>query len=247
LDTHSHRHLSVMGRFLLNVNKTDACWLWTGTINKFGYGRFSIKAVHYTAHRISYELFVGQIPEGLFLLHSCDNPSCVNPSHLSPGTHTDNMKDMFNKHRQVDHSGSRNPSAKLTEENVDYIRSCPNTQTSCKELAKQFGVVENTIKRVFTGDRWSGRTGANVRKPTNPNFTRFINTPGVSVLSDVGEKYHRFTLADAQNIRTLRTSGLLLREIATQYGMSEAHVSQICLQKAWPDDSGAVVTHKGSA
>src|ERR1700749_4969342 len=87
-------------RFFNKVTKTDNCWLWIGgTINK-GYGNFTWgRGVNILAHRFSYEIHKGKIPEGKIILHSCDNPICVNPEHLTIGTQQDNVNDMMNKNR----------------------------------------------------------------------------------------------------------------------------------------------------
>ena len=78
----------------------DGCWVWNGAKRtKFSYGVFSIKHQNHQAHRIAWELVNGSIPDGLFVLHKCDNPPCVNPEHLFLGTHIDNMRDMVKKGR----------------------------------------------------------------------------------------------------------------------------------------------------
>jgi len=77
-------------RFLTFVNKTDNCWTWIGTKDARGYGRFAIKFKKYMAHRISYELFKGEIPNKLVIDHLCNNKPCVNPSHLEAITHKAN-------------------------------------------------------------------------------------------------------------------------------------------------------------
>lgn len=84
--------------FMRHVIKTgvNTCWKWRGAKLKHGYGRYSGGLL---AHRITYELLVGPIPEGLLVLHSCDNPECTNPKHLFLGTHSDNAKDMVLKGR----------------------------------------------------------------------------------------------------------------------------------------------------
>ena len=92
--------LSVRERFLYYVRKTESCWFWKGAKTGHGYGSMKVNGKMISAHRLSYELFVGPLPYGKILLHSCDNRLCVRPGHLKPGTHKDNTQDMFNKNRQ---------------------------------------------------------------------------------------------------------------------------------------------------
>lgn len=82
----------------------SGCWLWLGPINRQGYGMFSYwvkeqRNKHFRTHRLSYEMFIGQIPKGAHVLHKCDVPCCVNPNHLWIGNQKKNMKDMSNKKR----------------------------------------------------------------------------------------------------------------------------------------------------
>jgi hypothetical protein len=99
-------NLPLKQRFLLHVKKTEGCWLWTGTkVGTMGYGWIRLRndegvmAHGAVAHRIAYELFVGPIPDGLWVLHRCDTPACVNPEHLFLGNRADNMRDAREKGR----------------------------------------------------------------------------------------------------------------------------------------------------
>jgi hypothetical protein len=89
--------------FFYHIHKQpdSGCWYWLGSKDKKGYGLIPMKGRSERAHRYSYRVFKGIIPSGYQILHQCDNPSCVNPSHLDVGTNTDNMVDKFSKNRQA--------------------------------------------------------------------------------------------------------------------------------------------------
>lgn len=89
-------HMRILERVMFGF--TD-CWHWRGPTNQFGYGRFTVRNRLQVAHRLSYEAFVGPIPDGMSVLHKCDNPSCVNPEHLWLGTYSDNRRDCLSKGR----------------------------------------------------------------------------------------------------------------------------------------------------
>lgn len=127
--------------------KPSGCWEWTGTRNTAGYGIFLLpgeRAVR--AHRYSYERVNGPIPEGMVLMHACDNPPCVNPAHLFPGSRGDNVRDAVAKRRLC--YGTKHHGAKLTADQVLAIRASELSQTV---LAKQYGVNPSTICRIKRG------------------------------------------------------------------------------------------------
>lgn len=144
--------------FLSKVDRFGECWIWTGTKDRNGYGRFT-RRINGTpsAHRISWMIFRGPIPEGLFVLHDCpdgkDNPSCVNPDHLWLGTNQDNLKDRNNKKRHA--HGERSGTAKLTEENVIDIRKLHDIDhLTDLDIAKRFKVSKAAIHYVVKRKSW---------------------------------------------------------------------------------------------
>lgn len=136
-------------RFWNKVDPTPTCWLWTRATNIQGYGRFWDGEKLVGAHRFSWELHNGSIPVGLFVLHQCDVPSCVNPDHLFLGTHRDNSQDKLNKNREA--KGEMNGHAILAKEDVLSIRA---SKLSQRTLARRYGVDQSTISLVVNHKRW---------------------------------------------------------------------------------------------
>jgi hypothetical protein len=167
----THRHKSRMGvprshitpnlqKILVHhlVDVFSGCWVWNGHINNHGYGvvGFGSRATHrgtMLAHRMSYEVFIGPIPRDLNVLHSCDNPSCINPEHLFAGTHLDNHRDMVSKGRQVILRGEDVGTSKLTASQVREIKSRLGYRNS-GALAREFGVSDSLIDNVRYGKSW---------------------------------------------------------------------------------------------
>lgn len=134
------------------------CWVWTAGINtqRGGYGMFALrKGVIRRAHRIAWELANNRpVPDGLWVLHHCDNPPCCNPAHLFLGTPGENTADMAAKGRgEFPGQGSKHHTAKLTEADVLAIREARQQGVTGSALARQYGVHRTTIYHVCT-DRW---------------------------------------------------------------------------------------------
>lgn len=134
------------------VADNDSCWRWTSALHpRHPYGAFSIRGKTFIATRIAFLLHHGLIDNDLWVLHSCDNPICVNPSHLFQGTPKQNSQDAIAKGRWA--IGERRPH-KLTAAAVRAIRAEFAAGTRRYILAKKFGVHDNTIGHVLKNRRW---------------------------------------------------------------------------------------------
>jgi len=145
-------YASLTDRLVLSVKEIDdnGCWIWGRYTMKNGYGTMRFTKGTKLAHRISYELFKGAVPLGHDVMHSCDNPSCINPAHLSTGTRTDNMQDAKAKGRNC--VGEKHGRSKLTEIQVKEIKMLDMPQSL---IANKYGVSQCTISVIKTGKNWS--------------------------------------------------------------------------------------------
>lgn len=133
--------------FDIRVQKTPDCWVWTGTKNDCGYGIFLLPGeVPVRAHRYAWERENGPIPKDMVIRHKCDNPACVNPSHLLLGTKDDNNKDTAERHRH--NYGLSHWNGKLSDQDVLDIRSSQDPQSV---LAKRYGVNQSHISYIKAG------------------------------------------------------------------------------------------------
>jgi hypothetical protein len=135
-----------------DVRSSDECWIWKRSVFRFGHGRFTMDSKNMQAHRAAWMLIKGEIPDGLCVLHRCDNPPCVNPRHLFLGTQLDNLKDRDDKLRTA--RGQRGGRAKLTEQDVFLIRSAAGIVPQ-SALATQFGVCQASISLIVHRKTWA--------------------------------------------------------------------------------------------
>ena len=133
------------------VISQSGCWEWVKKKFRNGYGCFYCRGRYLLAHRVAYEAYYGEEPLDMVVMHSCDNPGCVNPQHLSLGTHADNARDMLSKGRGNPARGSRNPRYKLSDDDIKTIIARRNNGELCKDLAVEFGVSGKTISVVSRG------------------------------------------------------------------------------------------------
>lgn len=146
--------ISVADRFWPKVNKTKDCWLWTAAKNGKGYGRFLHEGKNRFAHRVSWFLSGEVLPKSKILMHSCDNPSCVNPAHLSVGTIQENNLDCKIKGRLADRTDPKRRPCKLTKDDVLNIRSLRETGLSYTEISKRFHVSSRHVSYICKKALW---------------------------------------------------------------------------------------------
>jgi hypothetical protein len=152
------RHLLSMSlndvvRFLEKVDRSSDCWTWKGTMHSAGYGVFGVRrGAQVKAHRAAYFIANDEIHGDQLVCHRCDNPRCVNPSHLFLGTFADNKADCVAKRRHG--FGERNGRAKLTESSVREIRARRLLGESLRSISKAFGVSKPVVAQVCSRERW---------------------------------------------------------------------------------------------
>ena len=158
--------------FWAKVNKTDGCWIWNANRYLNGYGMFGVGGKPVSAHRVSWMIHFGEIPDdgsyhGICVCHKCDNRLCVNPAHLFLGTAADNVKDRDLKGRHICATkgrpelcrrGADHPNAKLTDCDVEEITRLykPGSRKgfSSVSLGRRFGVDSSTVLRIVNGQTY---------------------------------------------------------------------------------------------
>lgn len=255
--------LSIVGRFWSKVafGEGDACWEWTGTLNsRYGYGMFHIvEGKPILAHRFAYILSRGHIPDGLVLLHSCDNRPCVRPEHLKPDTQQANMDDMWEKGRGP--SGERNAArlypervargerqgtSKMTDARVLEMRERHARGDSIGVLSREFDLSSSNVSLIVTGRRWS-----HVGGPLRP-----VLAAGERVVQAYGDKHWtrrtpgmvrgelngnaKVTAEQVIQIRERVAAGELQKAVAAEFGLSGATVHAIVSGRAWAEIGGPV-------
>jgi HNH endonuclease len=182
------------------------CIRWNGTMLPSGYGLGYADGRRYYAHRRVWEDAHGPIPSGMFVCHSCDNPSCINVAHLFLGTPRDNTQDMLRKGRQA--SGASHPHTRLTTGAVVIMRELYDNGVDEPILAAMFGVSRPYVSEIVTGAKRQSVGG-----PLAPRR----------------RSGHMKVSADArQRIRQRRAEGASLKELAAEFHVVFQRISQIC-------------------
>lgn len=211
----SYEHQSYWTRLILEerIIKQDGCWGWKGSKNRHGYGEIKVNRIHMNASRAAWIAYKSEIPENMYVLHTCDNRACCNPEHLWLGTAKDNMQDMIKKGRNKNLKGSACPWATINEDIVLDILDMLKKNINTREIAKKYNIKLSMISDIKTGHRWThvgDRTGINV-VPNKRKLTKF----------------------DVIDIKKRIKNGDKLRSIAHDYGIAESSVGDIKAERTW--------------
>jgi len=200
----------------------DECWSWLASKSD-GYGNFRFRNKILKSHRMAWEIYIGKIPHNLFVLHKCDNRSCVNPDHLFLGTNVDNMKDMVKKGRSKIfseiHSGEGNIHAKLKEKNIEEIRKmCKSGKYTRSYIAEKFNISSNHVFRISHNLSWKD----NNFKVADFKINRKGRNNGNSKLTDkqideIRDKY--------------KTGNFTQKRLSEIYKVTEHHIQRITKNK----------------
>lgn len=183
----------------------DSCWPWLSGESGRGYGRFSRGGKRRYTHREAYEITNGSVPDGLYVLHKCDNRLCCNPRHLFLGTHLENIADMVSKGRQA--KGERNGHAKYTDEIVAMVIAAykPGEVTQ-QEVADRFGMDRSHVSALYRGN------------------ARGIPVAEIVPLRRTNTKFTDETILAATN--AYRAQEGTRKEIAARFGMSPGYLDK---------------------
>ncbi len=156
---------SQTARFMSKISPEalSGCWLWTAAVNKSGYGMFnerwdnkSKRSIVCLAHRFSFKLANRNFDDRFNVLHHCDNPACVNPSHLFAGTQADNVADMDIKGRRINSQlqGERHPNSKVNKDDVYQMLEMRKNGFTQQSIANKFGISQVQVGNILRKDQW---------------------------------------------------------------------------------------------
>lgn len=233
-------HAETIARFWSKTSQSGDCLEWTASINRGGYGQFNAGNKRIVlAHRFSWEIANGPIPDGLLVCHDCDNRKCVELAHLFLGTHKDNNNDMFSKGRGHVFDGSQaigenNVNAKLTKEMVSKVKGLLSAGASLGIISKEFGITKQAVMAIRDEETWKGV------KPSKPTARQRLSLPRPS-----GENNNRavMTWKRVMELRKARQSGEKLDSLATRFGISRSTVKQIVRGDTWKEASSQNTAH----
>lgn len=206
----------------------DECWPWLANKSKAGYGQFYLTYIgNKPAHRVSYTLATGQeIPTGMHVMHSCDNPCCVNPRHLSVGSPADNHRDMVAKGRDSKPPTRREDAhhkAKLTRRTVRECRERYTNGESLCALAREFDVNKSAMRHALRGKHWP-EAGGPLAKPEPRKFETYVGS--VHANSKLTEEI-------VKEARSRHATGESGHSLAKEYGVHFVTLYEALRGKTW--------------
>lgn len=170
------KQCSLKCRLMIRIEKKGECWEWNRYVGERGYALLSYQGKMHNAHRLSYQIFKGNIPENLFVCHTCDNRKCINPDHLWLGTRRENIQDASKKgrlpggpghkpspdviekllkSRKPFPNGEQHPTSKLKKEDIIHIRKLLDEGIKQTDIAKKFNVCSGVISQIKHKRTWS--------------------------------------------------------------------------------------------
>jgi HNH endonuclease len=204
-------------QFKYIIDEETKCWNWISNKNDHNYGYIMYKNEYYYAHRVSFLIYNKYINDDLDVLHSCDNPPCVNPEHLSQGTRKQNNDDKMNKGRFIIMKGILNGRADHSEKEIIEIREKAARGISYQDLAKEYKDSPSHIAKIATGFLWKNLAG-----PLSNRDTLGTNNGMAQLNDDI-----------VLEIREEYESGIPQYQLAEKHNVSQALISLIVLGKLW--------------
>ena len=197
------------------INEATGCREWQRSKDRRGYGKTRMDGKGIKAHRASYLAFNGPIQDGLFVLHECDNPSCINPEHLTLGDQKKNMADASLRNRVT--RGTERKNAKLDESKIASMMMRFADGATSLELTAEFGVSMSTVHRVVRGEKWKHLRIDGVK------FDRAL----------ARQKTIPITVELVRQMLCEHRDGATSTQLARKYGLHTGRVSAIVLRKTW--------------
>jgi DNA invertase Pin-like site-specific DNA recombinase len=227
------------GRFC-KVKKTE-CWEWLATKDLAGYGSFSFSGKQIKASKASYIIFVGDFPANKHALHTCDWPSCVNPEHIFPGTHQDNMTDKKMKGRaKGQQKGSLHSLAQLVDEDIVKMFELNKQGHTAAQIAIQFNISEASVVLILQRKRWSHvNVGDAVYEPfstrrfSDDDIIRiFYEYKEIKSMEKLAKKYETSTyvihsILTRKNYKDVIIPSQFLCDIPKSYKLTESQILEI--------------------
>jgi hypothetical protein len=195
------------------------CWIWTASKSKRGYGQIGVAASRpQRAHRVSWRLEHGEIPQGVHVLHRCHNTSCVNPDHLYLGTAQNNADDRVQAGRASAPKGSKHPNSILCESDVLEIIRLRSLDISYSQIAKQFNTTAVNVCDICVGKSWSHVDRSSLKPALARQGAR------------AGSRHpcYRITPEMRSRIQQMRRDGFTYQEIADDFKISPSYAHKIC-------------------